>query len=307
MRRLQFWTLEILMAFAIILIGTQISFVFEPVIVFFSTIFIPVLISGFLYFLLSPIVNFAEKKKVPRSLGILIIFLLFIGLFVLIGSIAGPRLGRQLTELVNNIPKYVADIELFIDGVSVMPVVDWIVNQTYVDINWQQIGTNLMAYLADLPTTLFSGVSNVLGSVVNVAIVSFTVPVLLFYMLKDGRKFPFAVSRLLPGSFRKEAIGILQETGETLSQYIRGQLIVALVVGTLSYIGYLIIGLPYALVLALCVSVTNIIPYVGPLLGAAPAVIVGLLHSPLMALFVVLVAFIAQQLEGNLISPLVMG
>jgi predicted PurR-regulated permease PerM len=100
---------------------------------------------------------------------------------------------------------------------------------------------------------------------------------------------------------------MLKETGETLSSYIQGQVIVALSVGTLAFVGYLIIDLPFALVMALIVAFTNIIPYVGPILGGAPAVIVALFDSPTKALLVVLIIVIAQQVEGNVLSPLILG
>src|SRR5690606_40778024 len=110
-----------------------------------------------------------------------------------------------------------------------------------------------------------------------------------------------------PSTYRDEALTILTETGDTLSAYIQGQVTVALAVGTLSFIGYLIIDLPFALVMALIVAVTNIIPYVGPLLGGAPAVIVALFDSPMKAALVVLVIVVAQQIEGNVLSPLILG
>lgn len=92
-----------------------------------------------------------------------------------------------------------------------------------------------------------------------------------------------------------------------LSSYIQGQLIVSFCVGLLAYIGYLIIGLEYALVLGVIAMVTNVIPFVGPWIGTFPALIVGLLTSPLQALLVIIVVVAVQQFESNLISPFVMG
>ncbi|MCI4170487.1 AI-2E family transporter, partial [Bacillus spizizenii] len=78
-------------------------------------------------------------------------------------------------------------------------------------------------------------------------------------------------------------------------------------VGTAFFIGYLIAGLQYALILGIVMAITNIIPFVGPFLGAAPAVIVGFMDSPAKALFAFIVVVIVQQLDGNLLSPLVIG
>ncbi|MGZ4106239.1 MAG: AI-2E family transporter, partial [Tumebacillaceae bacterium] len=84
-------------------------------------------------------------------------------------------------------------------------------------------------------------------------------------------------------------------------------LLVAVIVGGLNYIGLLIIGMPYALLLSLIVALTNIIPYIGPFIGAAPAILLALTVSPMMALKVLIVNLIIQQLEGNFISPLLIG
>jgi predicted PurR-regulated permease PerM len=92
-----------------------------------------------------------------------------------------------------------------------------------------------------------------------------------------------------------------------LSSYIQGQIIVSICVGILAYIAFLIIGLDYPLVLALVAMFTNVIPFIGPWIGTIPAVIVGLLNSPFMALLVVLAVVVVQQIESNLISPQVMG
>jgi predicted PurR-regulated permease PerM len=303
--KFQFWTLQILLIVTIIYVSTKISFVFEPIFIFFSTIFAPILISGFLFFLLNPIVKWAERLKLPRGIGILLIFLIFIGLLTLAGSFAVPAIVSQVTELVNNIPKYMRDIDTLLEDFAQSPFLEWMINQDYVDLEEQ--GQNILSYLGALPGNITSSISGILGVVSNTAIVIVTAPFLLFYMLKDGHRLPNAIVRFLPKDYRDEGKILLEQTGKTLTDYIQGQMIVALCVGTLSYIGYLIIDLPYALILALAVAVTNIIPYVGPILGAAPAFIVGLFHSPMTALLVVVVAIIAQQIESNVISPLVIG
>ena len=87
----------------------------------------------------------------------------------------------------------------------------------------------------------------------------------------------------------------------------RGQLLVCLVVGILAYVGYMLIGLPYALLLASIVGLMNVIPYLGPFIGAAPAVLVGLSESWKLALFVVAVNVVVQILESNVVSPQIVG
>ncbi|PLR89834.1 AI-2E family transporter [Bacillus sp. T33-2] len=303
--KLQFWLIQTLLILTIVLVSTKISFVFRPIGVFFSTVFFPILITGFLYFLLNPVVNFLERKKLPRVAAILVIYVLFAGVLVLgIGSL-GPAVSQQAGELAEDLPVF-ADktIDFFNDVVKSSEFKAFIDEQSDMVDTVQQ---RLMEYANTLPNKLTNGLKSVFGIVTNIAIILVTVPFLLFYMFKDGEKFPKAVSKFIPAGYRDEGLKILKETGETLSAYIQGQVMVALAVGTLAFIGYLLIDLRYALIMALIVAFTNIIPYVGPIIGGAPAVLVALFDSPGKALLVIVVILVAQQIEGNLLSPMILG
>lgn len=289
----------------LIYICTKISFVFEPAAVFISTLFFPILVSGFLYFLFQPIVAFLVTRKVPKSVAILTLYVAFIGLIAAIIGVVGPALSRQITDLVYNIPSYVEEARQFMERLSNSRGFTWIVEQEYVSLD--QLEDSLLNFASTLPTNLTNRVSSVFSVVTNVTLVVVTVPFVLFYMLKDGHKLPETILRFVPSSYRKEALRMMKETANTLATYIQGQMLVCLFVGVSTFIGYLIIDLPYALILALIGAVTNIIPYVGPFIGATPALIVGLLYSPTQALLVILVIVIVQQLDGNVISPLVIG
>lgn len=303
--KFQYWLLQILLILTIIYVSTKITFLFQPIGIFFTTIFFPILITGFLFFLLNPIVNFLQRKKVPRILAILIIYVVFIGLIALVIGNLVPAISKQITALSNELPTYVDKTMKFFENVTKSSEYQWVmVEQKELIEKGEQ---KLIEFANTLPDRITSGISGFLSVVTNIAIILVTVPFLLFYMFKDGHKFPKAVSRFFPVPYREEGMSILRETGETLSNYIQGQVTVALAVGTLAFIGYLIIDLPYALVMALIVAFTNIIPYIGPILGGAPAVIVALFDSPGKALLVILVILIAQQIEGNVLSPLILG
>ncbi|MFR9705043.1 AI-2E family transporter, partial [Aeromonas sanarellii] len=89
----------------IIFVSTQISFIFKPIGTFVSTLFFPVLISGFLYFLFIPIVRLLEKIKIPKALAIIILYAIFVGLVTLLGALVGPALSKQVTDLADNMPQ----------------------------------------------------------------------------------------------------------------------------------------------------------------------------------------------------------
>ncbi|WP_428908552.1 AI-2E family transporter [Niallia sp. Krafla_26] len=304
-KNFQYWTLQILIIVSIIYVSTKISFLFEPIGIFFSTLFFPILISGFLFFLLNPFVNFLQKLKLPRILAILVVYVIIIGVITLIIGNLIPMISKQVMAFANDVPFYYNQTMKFINQLSETEQFKWVMTQDYISIS--NIVKEFNDYAATLPNRITESISGIFSTVANIAITVVTVPFLLFYMFKDGNKFPEMVGKFLPASYRSEGLKTLKDTGETLAAYINGQVTVALFVGTLSFIGYLIIDLPYALVMALIVAVTNIIPYVGPFLGGAPAVLIALFDSPTKAILVVVVITIAQQLEGNVLSPLILG
>ncbi|KZZ83404.1 MULTISPECIES: AI-2E family transporter [Bacillaceae] len=303
--KVHFWTLEILLILLIIFVCTKVSFIFSPLVSFTTTLFFPMLIAGVLFFIFSPIVRFLEKNRVPRTLAILIIYLIFIGLIVMLGAIAGPLLSQQVTDLFNSFPDYVTELTQFIQNLSQSTWFKWIMTQDYVSI--EKIEQSLTNFASQLPQNLTASITAVLGVVTNITLAIVTVPFILFFMLKDGHKFPVQAVRVLPNTYRHEGIKIFHDLYDTLAAYIQGQLLVSIFVGTGCFIGFSIIGLDYALILGIVVSISNIIPYLGPFLGATPAVVIGLLDSPTKGLLAGLVVLVVQQIDGNLLSPLIIG
>lgn len=289
----------------LIFVSTKISFFFQPIGIFITTLFFPILIAGFLFFLFNPIVNFLAHRRVPKGIAILLIYVVFIGLIGLLIGTVGPSLSRQVADLIKDTPYYIKEARIFFEGMSETVWFKWTMQQDYV--SFDKIVNTLQTYLTSLPSRITDSLSSVFSVVTNITLVIVTVPFILFYMLKDGHKFSGAILKFVPTQYRQSGAIVLKDTVQTLATYIQGQLLVCLFVGVGTFIGYLIIGLPYAILFAFIGAVTNIIPYVGPFLGAAPAFIVAFLHSPTQALLVVIVIVIVQQLDGNLISPLVIG
>lgn len=299
-----FWTLQILLVLLIIYVSTKVSFLFEPIIVFASTLFTPILIAGILYFIFNPIVRFLEKK-LPRTLSILLIYLAFVALIVFVLSAVGPVFTKQVTDLFNSIPSYVKQIQIFIKQMSNSQWFTWIMNQDFVSV--AKIESSIGEYLTSLPENITGSLSSVFGVVTNIALTAVTVPFILFYMLKDGHRFPNLAVKILPDKYKNEGLKIFKDLYETLAAYIQGQLIVCMFVGTACFIGFWIAGVKYALILGVIIAVTNIIPYVGPFLGATPAVIIAFLDSPTKAFIALIIVVAVQQTDGNLLSPLIIG
>jgi predicted PurR-regulated permease PerM len=277
-----------------------VSFIFQPLVVFVQALFFPFLVSGLLYYLFRPIVSFFEKFRVPRSASILLIYGIFIGLFVFLGFLIGPALTEQFQHLVDNLPNILEVAQQRFVELNQNP---WVMQY----VNWDQISQYFIDYVKNSYKEIGSNLASFFHVIANILVVFATVPFILYYMLKEGEKAPQFVLRFLPKEGREEGLKILSDMDDALSSYIKGQVLISVFVGIVVYIGYLVIGIDYSLILALVRMFTNIIPFIGPLIGTVPAIIVALINSPVMVLKVLIVAVVAHQLEGNVVSPWIMG
>lgn len=295
----------ILLLFLIILVGTQISFLFRPLIIIINTLFFPILIAGVFYFVTFPLVDWLQKRKIPRTLAILLLYLFIVGLLVILFFLIGPILHREAEKLLEEAPGLIEDLQGLLLALE---------RTEFLARVWEQESfslDNLAARFSDLIQYSFSlvvdNISSFLEGVANFLIILILVPFILFYMLRDGHQLPDILMEYVPEKHATRVRKTLADMYEATSSYIQGLFIVAICVGILAYIGFLIIRLDYPLVLALFAMATNVIPFLGPFIGAIPAVIVGALNSPVMMLKVVVVVIVVQQIESLVISPQVMG
>ncbi len=296
--------LWILLIFLIILVGTQITFIFRPIVVLISTIFFPVLIAGLLYYLTSPIVNWLHSKKIPKNLAILLLFILLIGVLALVLLYIGPIIQYQLLNLIENAPSFLNQLHRSAIDFQESTIFERF-QETESFERWRTID-----FAAEVESLLASALEQsyvIIGFITNIIVILATIPIILFYMLKDGHKLPNAIVKYLPSNYQDEALEILAQMNKTIGSFIQGQLIVSLFVGLMVFLAYLIIGVEYALLLALIAMVTNVIPYFGPVIGTIPGMIVGLIQSPWTAVQVLIAVFIIQQIESQLVSPQVFG
>lgn len=306
---LLFWSLEILIVATLIWVCTNIGFLFQPIGTFLSVVFMPILISGFLFYMLNPLVKLLtkvhyKKFRISRTGAVAIVFVLLFGLLVWGAVSLLPRLVSQVTQLIYNLPSIATEMQKaatkLINNSSVLKRID-------ISSYTKQFNGEISKYSQNFLSSLSSSVVTVISTITSVTIMAITIPVVLFYMLKDSEKFIPAISRFLPKKQRPEVIGLLQKMGDTISSYISGQVIECLFVGTFTAIGYMLISQPYGLLLGVIAGLTNIIPYVGPYIGIAPSLIVAFTKSPMQVVYVIIVVVIVQQVDGNLIYPNIIG
>ncbi|ARK31526.1 AI-2E family transporter [Halalkalibacter krulwichiae] len=294
----------IVLVFVIIYLGSLVDWVFKPIAILVQTLFAPIVLAGVLYYLLRPFVRLLSIR-IPRTLAILILYLSVLGLLTAAFLIIGPELQKQFYSFTRNMPVFINEIrDMFIS----LQENEYIARfQEGENFTFEEITMELANYVNNIFSNIGHNLANFIGFVANALIIVVIIPFVLFYMLKEGEKAPNQLLKLLPEKRQQEGREILKAMDFALSSYIQGQILVSICVGILAYIAFLIIGLDYPLVLALVAMFTNVIPFVGPWIGTIPAVIVGLLHSPFMALLVIIVVVIVQQIESNLISPQIMG
>ncbi|MFC6169169.1 AI-2E family transporter [Loigolactobacillus jiayinensis] len=301
--RLMFWSLELLIVASLIYMCTKISFVFSPIGTFVATLFVPILISGFLFYLFNPLIKLLGHLKISRNWAILIVFVIFFGGLALIISAVIPNLINQITQLLINLPTVANDMGKLAKSLMKNRLFQQIdIEKAITDMNlsFSSIMQSLLKYFT-------SSIGSVVGTVTSVAVTAITIPVMLFYMLKDGHRLIPNVQRLLPSKYRSEATDLLVKMGNTISSYIAGQLIECLFVGTFTFLGYLLISMPYGFLLGFIAGLCNIMPYVGPYIGIAPALIIAVTVSPMMVVLVIVVVVVVQQIDGNFVYPNVIG
>lgn len=302
--KLMFWSLELLILATLVFVSTKINFLFAPVGTFFSTLFAPVLVAGFLYYLLNPIVNFLIKTtKMKRIFAIVIVFVLLLAVVIWTVVSVIPNLIVQISQLAENIPDFVTNVENWVNQLAENPIFEQIDVAKQVQELDLSYGTIIQKFLSGLTNSLGSIISGVASTTVIVV----TAPFILFYMLKDGDRLVPNIKQFFPENRREQIVDLLGQLNKTLSNYISGQAIECLFVGTFTFIGYLLLGVNYAFLFGVIAGVTNLIPYLGPYLGLLPAVLVTVFDSPIKALLCCVVVLVVQQLDGNVIYPNVIG
>ncbi|MET3543470.1 putative PurR-regulated permease PerM [Paenibacillus sp. VMFN-D1] len=264
---------------------------------FLKAILAPFVVAMIISYVLNPVVCMLAARKMPRGIAVLLIYAVFLTCLAVILINLIPMLIEQMEELNEHLP------EMTMHAQNIMNNLD----NRGVPVG---IKEGVDQWLLQWEDRLAKGISNFMdhiGSTINIVLNIFIIPFLIFYILKDFDVFERAVVSLLPRTRRKASVRLLKEIDEALGNYVRGQFLVCLIVGILAYIGYMIVGMPYALLMASIVAVFNIVPYLGPFLGAAPAVVMASTISWKMVLMVIIVNWLCQLLESNIVSPQVVG
>lgn len=289
-----------------VMVLSKIPFVFRPLSVLLHTVALPLILSGVAYYLLNPLVDRLEKKsRLKRSYGIIILYLLIIGIITIILLTVIPIIRRQLLGLIDNFPTYSTQIQEEINHLIGSKFFGQLQEKTGSGID--EVTTRVTTWATSFLRNALNSVGNLVGTITEIVLGIVTTPLILFYLLRDGRRLPDYILRFVPNGLRPQTRSVMSEMNDQISSYIRGQIIVSCCIGALLYIGYLIIGLDYSLVLAIVAACTAVVPYLGPAIAITPALVVAAVTSPFMLLKMIVVWTAVQLIEGKFISPQIMG
>lgn len=249
-------------------------------------ILIALFISFIIMAALAPIVQYLRRYKVPNGVAVAIAYLVtLLCLVVLIFPLVGFFV-TQVQLLFSNFPFYL-DQAARLFGITVNPAQ---IN-SYVGSELNLIGRNAV----DVTTKVFGGILSTI-----------TILVVSFYLLLDHTQMRHKLASLFPKRYQEEIATMLSQVEEKLGAWLRGQVILSFFIGSLTYIALSIVRLEFALPLAVLAGILEVVPTIGPIISAVPAIIVALTISPTMALIVTLVYFGIQLLENNVLVPRIM-
>lgn len=255
------------------------------------------LLSLLLAALIDPFAIKLQRKNIPRGIAVAIVYFIIVLLGFLLAWLVLPVVFEQTISLVSE------NAALIEQATGTSIDIAAILNADLLRLDVNSI----------VQTFQENGLADAMPKVIEIAADFFTVMitlllifVLAFYMVVEESALKKGVDRLTPERYQKYLLEIVPELRKKVGAWLHGQLALMFIIFLLSYISLLIIGVPYALVLAIIAGTLEIVPFLGPILSVIPALIIALSLSPLHALIVAAVFFLIQQLEGEVLTPKIM-
>lgn len=264
----------------------------------------PLFIGFIIAWLLDPFVRKICAKGVSRVLAAVIVFLIFVACILIFFSVLVPTVYNQLNDLIKAIPGIANSLEGFIDGffdrLAAIDALDVVTMKENVFANigniFSDIATNLPTMILNILKSLFSGI--------GVIAIGFIVAL---YMMIDFDETTNHLVKLLPKKNRFEIKSLLENIGVEIRKTVNGTFLVAFMVFIGDSLGFAAIGLKAPILFGLFCGITDLIPYIGPYIGGAAAVIVGFSQSTIVGILVILIVFVVQMIENMVLQPMVMS
>ncbi len=270
----------------------------------FIGIISPVFIGfGIAYLLNQPVKYLTDKFKMKQNMSVGIVILLLIIFIVFSSSFVLPILAQNIMALIKTLPSSVDSMTKVFEEMNI----GGSVFKKFIEENANKITETIAA----ISNFILSNMSNMLAYSGKVFMNTFIGIVLAIYMLLDKQNIVMGakkITAILFGKARENKISMLAgKANYVFAHFIMGLILEAVFVGVIAFIGFYFMKIPYALMLSIVIFFTNMIPYIGPFIGLAPAVMVALMHKPITAIYVIIFITILQQIDANIIGPKIMG
>lgn len=274
------------------------AFVVSLVVIYYlSNIVFILLLSLLLAALIDPAVKRLQRRRISRGLAIAIVYAgIFLVLFILLWLVLPTIFEQTIAVLTEYAPLIEQALGSEVDLVNIL-------NTDLQNLDIASIIQTLQeSGLADAAPKVIEVTADFFKGVLTTLLIF----ILAFYMVIEESALKKGVDRITPEKYHKLVLEIVARLRKKVGAWLNGQLALMLIIFTITYISLLIIGVPYALVLALIAGTLEIVPFLGPILAVVPAVIVAISLSPIHALIVMAVYFLIQQLEGEVLTPKIM-
>ncbi len=269
-------------------------------------IWLPVVFAAGLGFLLEPVVGAFERIRIPRIGGAILAFLGLAAFIVAVTALVFPLVQEQAVAFAQQLPDLYLEVINWLreTGARLGLDVDELLSQEAIE-DWLNDPAN-QETIQNLLLGFGAGAGQVIRGVTELIAVVGLAPVLAIYILIDLEKFKTNMIGLTPPKHQEEVSYVGGEVGGALGSFVRGQLLVALIVGVMSSFGMWIIDLPFWLLIGIIAGFLNLIPFLGPIVGGALAALVALLSGdPWQAVWAIVIMVLVQQIDNHLITPMV--
>ena len=266
-----------------------------------------IVISIILAYIINPLVSYLETKKISRRLGVLIVYVGFILIFVVLFLVVLPKTIQELRNLFTSLPNLVNDVNL-----RILDSADHIEKVTNIDMSriLKNIQDGIEQYLNSIQTGLVerlrsmaSGMYAAFGRMVSFVLVL----ILTYYFTVDKNRIKVKLYKLIPSNYRSDILYLGSEINAAMLEFVKGKLLLAVIVGVMTTIMLLILGVNFAVAIGLITIVADIIPYIGPFLAFIPAFFFSVMDSWTKAIWVSIFFVFLQWAENNLFAPKILG
>ncbi len=246
-----------------------------------------------------PFANWLEEKKIPRLLGVLLLYLSFFGLVVFLLSLVVPFLASDLGQLTQSLPKFVSSLS------SALERAQQTTSSPYFDFfnEIQNLLDSFTQFLQVYSQSAVNLIVNVFGGVLSFA----AIIIISFYLSVMRRGIIGFISSVLPEKYEEYVINLWKRSEHMVGRWLQGQLLLALSVGLMVFVGLSLLNLRYALLLSVLAMILEIVPIVGPVIFAIPGIILAFYQSPNLGIWVVVFYVAVQQIESQIFAPLILG